>query len=237
MPKRRAPRKRSSSIMRAVARAEPRMIRRMLEERVLALLMDSDSDDNSEALRFVDAVIERYGPDSVGPEILAFAYGFSGRTEEAFRLIESFREGDPTDGCGLLVHAGLLRREERFEECAAVLREAVAYYPDQPSFHLMLAWWGADGISDKAMRFHYERALELDPDGYGPHMAGIAYWKRVGEPDEARPHREFLRDNHPDAYARVLAEEAEEAGEVESESAPNESTPNGPANDDSAEQA
>ncbi|GAA1672688.1 hypothetical protein GCM10009830_18580 [Glycomyces endophyticus] len=228
-------RKRASPILRAVARAEPRMIRRMLEERVLALLLDDDTDDNSEVLRFIDAVIERYGPDSVGPEILAYAYGFSGRSEEAFGLIEAFRQEHPSDGCGLIVHAGLLRREERFKECAAVLREAVGYHPEQTTFHVMLAWWGADGISDKAMRFHYERALELDPDGYGPHIAGVFVWKRLGDLEKADQHREFLRLNHSEAYERLIAEEASEAEEAEqaanAERSETDSGESGPARD------
>ncbi|MFB9659909.1 hypothetical protein ACFQS3_09080 [Glycomyces mayteni] len=201
--------------MKALDRADPEIVRYMLESRVLGLMSNDEQNGQTEALRFIDSALERYGPESVGPVVLAHAYGFSGRTEEAFTLIEAARAADPSDTPALLVHASLLHREERYKEQAEVLREAITHHPDKASFHAMLASVGDEGISEKAMKFHYERALELEPDGHDAHIAGVAVWKRLGDPEKTEYHRDFLRRNHPEAYKRLAADEAAEAAEAE----------------------
>jgi tetratricopeptide (TPR) repeat protein len=107
------------------------------------------------------------------------------------------RCGKTTEAREQLAKLGLLRKDmQRAEEITTNL---LGRDPDNADLHCEVgAIFLRNGQENTGLESLY-RALALNPNHVGAHRALMEYYDRIGRPEDARPHREFLRQRQQPA--------------------------------------
>jgi tetratricopeptide (TPR) repeat protein len=89
--------------------------------------------------------------------------------------------------------AKLVRLRKDMERADDITTNLLGRSPDNADLHCELGViFLRTGQENSGLESLY-RALALDPNHVGAHQALVEYFDRVGRPEDARPHREFLR--------------------------------------------
>ncbi|MCD0445634.1 tetratricopeptide repeat protein [Glycomyces sp. A-F 0318] len=145
--------------------------------------------------------IERYGPESVPPLLLAWCLLMAGRPAEALERAEQAVEEEPRNADAHWMRANALLELERTDEASRVLWGAVELMPDNGRYYMQLAWVVYEHEEYAKVRKLVEQALERSPEDAWVHCTAARIY------DHHLRHR--LAHAH---YARAFELDPDEPG-------------------------
>lgn len=148
-------------VLGAVAKAWPGFIMHVVEARAREHV---EAGRFGEAAAVMEDAVERYGPGTVPPLLLAWVLVKAGRPDAAHDRALRAVEDEPENPDAHWVLASALLDLERGAEAADALRKAVELSPENGSYCMELAWIRHQDEDFSVTRELVDRALALAPD-------------------------------------------------------------------------
>ncbi|WP_169732000.1 tetratricopeptide repeat protein [Glycomyces arizonensis] len=148
-------------VLGAVAKAWPGFIMHVVEARAREHV---EAGRFGEAAVVMEEAVERYGPGTVPPLLLAWVLVKAGRPDAARDWALRAVEDEPENPDAHWVLSGALFDLERGVEAADALRKAVELSPENGSYYMELAWIRYREEDFGVTRELVDKALELAPD-------------------------------------------------------------------------
>jgi tetratricopeptide (TPR) repeat protein len=126
----------------------------------------------------------------------------AGDLQGAFEAVRTAGRLDPFDPEPLQGKSYILQQQNRNEEAAAALREAIERDPNNYLPYLLMANLQVRELEDlDAAEESYRKVLDLNPNAYTARTALADVLLKKGELEEAKTHYERLKDQREISYA------------------------------------
>lgn len=185
-------------VLKAVARTWPSFLSGAVQGRAHDLI---EADRYVEAVEVLERGIERYGPETVSPLLLAWCLLMADRPADALGWSDQAVEEEPRNADAHWLRANLLFELGRPDEASRALWGAVELVPDNGRYYMQLAWFTYQHEEYPKVRKLVEQALERAPEDAWVHCAAARIY------DHHLRHR--LAHAH---YVRALELDPDEPG-------------------------